>query len=43
MYQSVLTWTLSHRKIVVLIVAVTFLGSLPLYFFIGTEFFPSHG
>jgi CzcA family heavy metal efflux pump len=40
-YQSVLTWALARRKIVVLVVAVAFLGSLPLYFFIGTEFFPS--
>ena len=40
-YQSVLSWALSHRKIVVLIVTVAFLGSLPLYLFIGTEFFPS--
>jgi CzcA family heavy metal efflux pump len=41
LYQNTLTWTLSHRKIVVLAVGVTFLGSLPLYFFIGTEFFPA--
>ena len=40
-YQSVLSWALSHRKIVVLIVTAAFLGSLPLYLFIGTEFFPS--
>jgi CzcA family heavy metal efflux pump len=40
-YQSLLAWALSHRKIVVLGVMVAFLGSLPLYFFIGTEFFPS--
>ena len=40
-YQSVLTWVLSHRKIVVLIVTATFFGSLPLYLFIGTEFFPT--
>ena len=41
LYQNTLTWTLGHRKTVVLAVGVTFLGSLPLYFFIGTEFFPS--
>jgi CzcA family heavy metal efflux pump len=41
MYQNTLTWTLAHRKTVILAVVVTFLGSLPLYFFIGTEFFPS--
>jgi CzcA family heavy metal efflux pump len=40
-YQSVLGWALAHRKTVVLAVMVTFLGSLPLYFFIGSEFFPS--
>jgi CzcA family heavy metal efflux pump len=40
-YQSLLGWALSHRKTVVLAVVVAFLGSLPLYFFIGTEFFPS--
>ncbi|MCX5917694.1 MAG: efflux RND transporter permease subunit [Deltaproteobacteria bacterium] len=40
-YQSLLGWALSHRKTVVLTVVVTLLGSLPLYFFIGTEFFPS--
>ncbi len=40
-YQTFLSWSLAHRKTVVLIVVLTFLGSLPLYFFIGTEFFPS--
>ena len=40
-YQSILGWALAHRKTVVLAVVVTFLGSLPLYFFIGSEFFPS--
>jgi CzcA family heavy metal efflux pump len=40
-YQSLLGWALSHRKTVVLAVIVAFLASLPLYFFIGTEFFPS--
>ena len=40
-YQSVLAWALAHRKTVVLAVVVAFLGSLPLYFFIGSEFFPS--
>ncbi|MCE5263452.1 MAG: efflux RND transporter permease subunit [Deltaproteobacteria bacterium] len=41
LYQNTLTWTLGHRKIVVLAVVATFLGSLPLYFFIGSEFFPA--
>jgi hydrophobe/amphiphile efflux-1 (HAE1) family protein len=40
-YQSLLGWALAHRKIVVIAVVVTLLGSLPLYFFIGSEFFPS--
>ena len=40
-YQSLLSWALAHRKTVVIAVVVAFLGSLPLYFFIGTEFFPS--
>ncbi len=40
-YQNVLLWALAHRRIVVAIVAIAFLISLPLYFFIGTEFFPS--
>ncbi len=40
-YQATLTWALAHRKTVVLIVVLILLGSLPLYFFIGTEFFPS--
>jgi CzcA family heavy metal efflux pump len=40
-YQTTLAWVLAHRKTVVLVVAGAFLGSLPLYFFIGTEFFPS--
>ena len=40
-YQTTLAWVLAHRKTVVMVVAGAFLGSLPLYFFIGTEFFPS--
>jgi CzcA family heavy metal efflux pump len=40
-YQSILGWALGHKKIVVVVVAAVLLGSLPLYFFIGTEFFPS--
>ena len=40
-YQSLLAWALGHRKTVVIAVVVAFLGSLPLYLFIGTEFFPS--
>ena len=40
-YQTILAWVLSHRKTVVMVVAGAFLGSLPLYLFIGTEFFPS--
>jgi len=40
-YQNLLTWALAHRKIVVLIVVVALLGSLPLWFLIGSEFFPS--
>jgi hydrophobe/amphiphile efflux-1 (HAE1) family protein len=40
-YQSLLGWALGHRKTVVLTVLVALLGSLPLYLFIGTEFFPS--
>jgi CzcA family heavy metal efflux pump len=40
-YQNLLTWALTHRKTVVLVVVVAFLGSIPLYFFIGTEFFPA--
>lgn len=40
-YQNILGWALNHRKTVVIFVAVMLLGSLPLYFFIGTEFFPS--
>jgi multidrug efflux pump subunit AcrB len=40
-YQGLLGWALAHRKTIVIAVVVAFLGSLPLYFFIGTEFFPS--
>ena len=40
-YQSVLTWTLRRRKSVVVCVLAVLIGSLPLYFFIGSEFFPS--
>jgi CzcA family heavy metal efflux pump len=40
-YQSLLGWALRHRKTVILSVVLVLLGSLPLYFFIGTEFFPS--
>ena len=40
-YQFVLGWALSHRKTVVLSILIMLLGSLPLYFFIGSEFFPS--
>jgi len=40
-YQDLLNWALAHRKTVVLIVVVAFLGSLPLWLFIGSEFFPS--
>jgi multidrug efflux pump subunit AcrB len=40
-YQSVLGWALHHKKVVVLGVVGVLLGSLPLYFLIGTEFFPS--
>jgi len=40
-YQNLLTWALDHRKTVVLSVLAALLGSLPLYLFIGTEFFPS--
>jgi len=40
-YQSLLGWALGHKKIVVVGVVGVLLGSLPLSFFIGTEFFPS--
>ncbi|MEW6664032.1 MAG: efflux RND transporter permease subunit [Thermodesulfobacteriota bacterium] len=40
-YQSVLNWALGHRKTVVTSVLAVLLASLPLYFFIGSEFFPS--
>jgi len=40
-YQSLLAWALAHRWTVVIAVSVVFLGSLPLYLFIGSEFFPS--
>ena len=40
-YQSLLGWSLRHKKVVVMGVMGVLLGSLPLYFFIGTEFFPS--
>lgn len=40
-YQNLLAWALAHRKTVVLAVVVALLGSLPLWFFIGSEFFPS--
>jgi len=40
-YQSTLTWALARRKVVVIVVVAAFLGSLPLYFFIGSEFFPA--
>jgi multidrug efflux pump subunit AcrB len=40
-YQSLLGWSLRHRKTVIISVVLVLLGSLPLYFFIGTEFFPS--
>lgn len=40
-YQQTLGWALAHRKTVVVMVGGILLGSLPLYHFIGTEFFPS--
>ena len=40
-YQSTLNWALARRKTVVIGVVAAFLGSLPLYFFIGSEFFPA--
>jgi len=40
-YQGVLTWALAHRKTVILVIVVALVGSLPLWFFIGSEFFPS--
>ncbi len=40
-YQRTLGWALAHRKTVVVMVGAILLGSLPLYPFIGTEFFPS--
>jgi CzcA family heavy metal efflux pump len=40
-YQNLLGWALDHRKTVIAIVAVALLGTLPLWFFIGSEFFPS--
>ncbi len=40
-YQALLTWALGHRKTVVLVVVLFFFGSLPLYLFIGSEFFPA--
>ena len=40
-YQSILGWALHHRRTVVLGVLIVLLGSLPLYFLIGSEFFPS--
>jgi CzcA family heavy metal efflux pump len=40
-YQSVLVWALRHRKSVVISLVAVLIGSLPLYFFIGSEFFPS--
>ncbi len=40
-YQAILTWALGHRKTVVLTVVLVFFGSLPLYLFIGSEFFPA--
>lgn len=40
-YQSLLGWALRHKKIVVIGVVGVLLGSFPLYFFIGSEFFPS--
>jgi CzcA family heavy metal efflux pump len=40
-YQSLLGWALRHKKIVVIGVVGVLLGSLPLYLFIGSEFFPS--
>ncbi|MHB8771259.1 MAG: efflux RND transporter permease subunit [Syntrophales bacterium] len=40
-YQSLLAWALGHRKTVVIAVLLALAGSAPLYFLIGTEFFPS--
>jgi CzcA family heavy metal efflux pump len=40
-YQSLLGWSLRHKRVVVFGVVGVLLGSLPLYFLIGTEFFPS--
>jgi len=40
-YQSALSWALRRRKSVVIGVLAVLFGSLPLYFFIGSEFFPS--
>jgi HAE1 family hydrophobic/amphiphilic exporter-1 len=40
MYARVLEWGLSHRKLVLSVVAIIFCGSLILIPFIGTEFMP---
>jgi CzcA family heavy metal efflux pump len=40
-YQNLLAWALNHRKIVIAIVVGALLGTIPLWFFIGSEFFPS--
>ena len=40
-YRSSLEWSLSHRKIVIMILIVAIAGSLSLYPIIGSEFIPS--
>ena len=39
-YERVLDWSLAHRKTVLAIAVVSFLGSFPLIKYVGTEFVP---
>ena len=39
-YARLLTWSLAHRKTVLLIAIVSFLGSFPLMKYVGSEFVP---
>ncbi|AKL96283.1 cation/multidrug efflux pump [Clostridium aceticum] len=40
-YRKILTWSLGHRKITILMAMIIFLGSLSSVFFIGVELFPA--
>jgi len=39
-YEKTLRWSLHHKKVVILLALIVFIGSMSLFMFIDTEFFP---